>query len=430
MGRKALMILSNLKVEYVEVSKLKYCEYNARVWSEKAKKDLTESIKRFGVVSPLLVNRAVGRENIVLGGNFRLHILNNLGVKEAPVIYLDISDLEKERELNLRLNANTGDFDWEKLKDFDLELLLDVGFDDSGLSKIWDASLEIEDDGFDVDSEIAKVKTPRTELGDLYKLKNHYLICGDAQDTNVVKRLVGHSSIDLITCDPVYNISYDYRKGLGKKNKYDDTVVDTRTTEEYKNFLSSTIANALTVAKQDCHVFYWCDQRYIWLLQTLFTAHGLNNKRVCFWVKGQHNVVPQVAFNKCFEPCVYSTRGSPYLAESITNLNEILNKEIGTGNRAIDDIIDIFDIWLAKRESTTEYQHATSKPITLMEKPLKRCSKVGSTVLDLFGGGGSTLIACEQLKRHAYLCELSPVFCDVIISRWEGATNEKTELVK
>lgn len=424
------MKLSNLKVEYVEVSKLKYCEYNARVWSEKATKDLTESIKRFGIVSPLLVNSSIERKNIVLGGNFRLKILNDLGVKETAVIYLDIPDIEKERELNLRLNANTGDFDWEKLKNFDLELLLDVGFDDSGLSKIWDTSLEIEDDDFDPETEAEKVKQPKTKIGDLYKLNDHYLLCGDSQDINVVKRLVGETKIDLITCDPVYNISYDYNKGLGKKNKYSDSVNDTRTIDVYKQFLSSTIANALSVSNQDVHVFYWCDQKYIWLLQTLFLEHDLDNKRVCFWVKGQHNVVPQVAFNKCYEPCVYAVRGSPYLADSITNLNEILNKEIGTGNKAIDDIIDIFDIWLAKRESTSEYQHATTKPITLMEKPLKRCSKVGSTVLDLFGGGGSTLLACEQLKRKAFLCELSPVFCDVIINRWERRTNGKAELVK
>ncbi len=122
--------------------------------------------------------------------------------------------------------------------------------------------------------------------------------------------------------------------------------------------------------------------------------------------------------------------GAWYTVLSGLNHNEILNKEIGTGNRAVDDIIDIFDIWLAKREATSEYQHATTKPITLMEKPLKRCSKVGSSVLDLFGGGGSTLLACEQLKRKAFLCELSPVFCDVIINRWERRTNGKAELAK
>ena len=107
------------------------------------------------------------------------------------------------------------------------------------------------------------------------------------------------------------------------------------------------------------------------------------------------------------------------------NLTEILNKEVAAGNRAIDDIVDLFDIWLAKREAGQDYQHPTQKPITLHEKPLKRCTKVGDVVLDVFGGSGSTLISCEQMMRTALLCEIEPVFCQVIIDRWETLTGQK-----
>jgi DNA modification methylase len=175
----------------------------------------------------------------------------------------------------------------------------------------------------------------------------------------------------------------------------------------------------------NAHVFMYCDQNYIGLLQTLMTEHGLKNRRVCLWIKNNFNMVPRVAFNKAYEPCVYATCGTPFLSPNSQNLTEIMNKDIAVGNRTIDDIVDIFDIWLAKRESSQDYQHPTQKPVTLHEKPLKRCTKVGDIVLDVFGGSGSTLIACEQMMRTALLSEIEPVFCQVIIDRWEALTSHK-----
>lgn len=96
------------------------------------------------------------------------------------------------------------------------------------------------------------------------------------------------------------------------------------------------------------------------------------------------NATPNVAFNRAFEPCVYGTIGKPFLSKEVRNLHEILDKEVSVGNQSLDDIIDLFDIWLAKRLSTDEYEHPTEKPPTLHEKPLKRCTKVGDVVLDLF----------------------------------------------
>lgn len=137
-------------------------------------------------------------------------------------------------------------------------------------------------------------------------------------------------------------------------------------------------------------------------------------------------MTPQIAFNKLYEPCVYGTRGKPYLAP-INNLNEILNKEVGTGNRAMDDVQDLINIWLAKRLPGNEYEHPTEKPPTLHEKPLRRCTKPGDRVLDSFGGSGSTLIACEQLNRIAYLSELDPIFCQLIINRYVQLTGSKAK---
>jgi len=144
-------------------------------------------------------------------------------------------------------------------------------------------------------------------------------------------------------------------------------------------------------------------------------------------VKNNHNMTPQVAFNKAYEPCVYATRGKPYFAP-INNLNEVLNKEVATGNRTLDDILDLLDLWLVKRLPGQDYEHPTAKPPTLHEKPLRRCTKPSDVVVDLFGGSGSTLIACEQLKRRAFLCEIDPVFCDVIIKRFTELTGKEATL--
>ncbi len=200
---------------------------------------------------------------------------------------------------------------------------------------------------------------------------------------------------------------------------------DHRTDDEYREFLHKGISNALTVSKDNVHVFYWCDESYVWLLQELYRELGITNKRICLWIKNGQNPTPGIAFSKCFEPCVYGVRGKPYLAKSVTSLNEIMNKEVETGNRLIDDILDLLNLWLVKRLAGNESQHAPAKPPALHEKAIRRCTKPGDIILDSYLGSGSTLIAAEQLKRRVYGCELEPIFCDLIITRYEKLTNEK-----
>jgi site-specific DNA-methyltransferase (adenine-specific) len=118
-----------LKIYWVDIDDLRPSEYNPRKWMEKEINDLKESIKRFGIVEPLVVNSAKNRKNIVIGGHFRLKILKELGFKKVPVVYVNISDIQKEKELNLRLNKNLGEWDWSLLCEFDKDLLLDVGFE-------------------------------------------------------------------------------------------------------------------------------------------------------------------------------------------------------------------------------------------------------------------------------------------------------------
>jgi DNA modification methylase len=418
------MANQQLSIQHVAIKQLKPAAYNPRKISDKSFADLLESLRRYEMVDPLIVNSSEERKNIIIGGHQRYRAAKELGYTTVPVVYVELNEA-RERELNLRLNRNTGEFDLELLKDFDIDLLLDVGFDDSDLADIWNDALETDDDDFDIKKAVKEATETDIKPGDLFQLGKHRLICGSSTDSEVIKRLVGELKPTMFYSDPPYNIGLDYNKGVGLKAGYGGKTDDNKSDGEYEIFLGDVLNAALPTLDANAHVFMYCDQTYIGLLQALMAEYGLKNRRVCLWIKNGFNVVPQVAFNKGYEPCVYATQGSPYLSDSSQNLTEILNKDVAGGNRTADDIIDIFDIWLAKREAGQDYKHPTQKPITLHEKPLKRCTKVNDVVLDVFGGSGSTLIACEQMKRVALLSELEPVFCQVIIDRWETLTGEK-----
>lgn len=420
----------DLRIVMVPIDGLHPATYNPRKWDEAALERLTESIQKFGFVDPVIANGAAKRKNVVIGGHMRLKAAKRLSMKAVPVVYVHLPSLKQEKELNLRLNRTTGEWDWEKLKAFEIDVLMDVGFGDSELSSIWDGMLETEDDGFDVEKELEAIKKPKTKPGQLFALGNHRLLCGDATNPEDVQKLMGKVKADMIYLDPPYNINLNYNEGVGHSMHYGGKTKDNKSDEEYKKFLQSAFQNALSAAKPDCHFFCYCDHSYIGLLHTLFAEVGLNPQRTCLWIKNNLNVTLEVAFSKCYEPCVYGIRGKPYLNKSLRSMTELLNKEIGSGNRAVDDILDLLDIWLAKRIHNSQYEHPTEKPPTLHEKPLRRCTKPGDIVLDLFGGSGSTLIACQQLKRRAFLCEVEPVFCDLIIRRFEALKGTKASLLK
>lgn len=401
-------------------------EKNPRTISNKQIEDLKKSLKKFNLVEI----PAIDTDGKIIAGHQRIKVLQILGREneeiDVRVPNRKLTPKEYEQYM-LTSNAVGGDWDFEKLKSFDIELLMNIGFSDDDLATIWDGYLETEDDNFDAEKEIKEIKKPKIKLGDVYQLGIHRLICGDTTDPEIIEKLFGKEKAHMIFSDPIYNIGLSYDSGLGGKQSYGGKTNDKKTDAEYKEFLKKSLGNATSISHENCHIFYWCDESYIGILQELYREFEIENKRVCLWIKNGQNPTPGIAFNKCYEPCVYGTKGKPYLSKSDQSLNEVMNKDIGTGNRLIDDILDLFDIWLVKRLAGNEYEHPTMKPPTLYEKAIRRCTKPGDIIFDGFGGSGSSLIAGEQLKRKVYLVEIEPIFCDLIIKRYEKLTGQKAK---
>lgn len=406
-----------------KVSDLMTWNENPRTISKPALEKLKQKITQNGFHSVIVIDT----DNTVLSGNQRRTALIELGIETVNVMIPSrpLTDNER-RKIGIESNINDGEWDIDKLKSFDLELLQFAGFDDVELAKFWDEDKTVKEDRFNIDKELKKIKNPKTKLGDVIRLGKHKIICGDSTKPETLKKLLGDERASMIYSDPVYNISVDYNGGIGGHAAYGgDNVNDTRTYDEYKKFLKDSMEAALAVCHEDVHAFYYTDQIYVGVVQELYRSLGIANKRVCLWLKNSQNCVPKVYCNKAYEPAVYGTRQRPYLAPSMTSLTEILNPEFGTGNQLLEQVDDFIEIWTAKRLSAKDYEHATSKPITLHANAIKRCTKPGEIIIDSFLGSGSTLLAAEQLDRRVYGCELEPRFCDLIVKRFEALTGIK-----
>lgn len=415
--------------EQRKANSLLHYSKNPRAISDKQMSDLKKSLKKFNLVEIPVIDV----DGKIVAGHQRVRALQILGRgKELIEVRIPNRKLTQKEydQYNISSNFLGGDWDFSKLKSFDLEMLMDIGFDKNELTDIWNEHLEVEDDDFDEKAELAKIKIPKTKLGDLIELGPHKIVCGDSTDPVIVKKLFGKNRASMIYSDPVYNLKIEYNRGIGGKQNYGGNVNDNRTDEEYKDFIKKSLECALSVTKDDAHIFYWSDQTYIWLIQQLYRDLGITNKRVCLWLKNSQNPVPSVAFNKCYEPCTYGVRGRPYIAPKIQNLNEVMNKEITTGNSLLEETLDHLDVWMVKRLSGKDYEHATSKPPKLHEKAIRRCTRPGDIILDSFLGSASSLVAAEMLKRRVFGIELEPIFCDLAIKRYEKLTNRKVKIIR
>jgi DNA modification methylase len=412
------------RTERRKVKDLIRYQKNPRKLSEVQLEGLKRSLKKFNLAELPAINT----DGTLVAGNQRVLALSLIGREdeeiEVRVPNRPLTEAEF-RDYLLTSNRSGGSWDFEKLaEEFNLNELLTAGFDSFDLSNIFDDNLEVNDDEVDIEKEVKIAETTDIKLGDKFSLGIHTLICGDSTDPNTVKQLVGDQKIDLINIDYPYNLGIDYSAGVSGSKNYGGTINDSKSDVEFRKFLSDILENAMSVTNNDCHVFTWLDEKYIGMMQDVFKATSVDFKRLCLWAKNNHNPTPNIAFNRAVELCMYGVKGKPFLSDKFKNLTEFQNKEIASGNRLIDDILDIFQIWLVKRLPVNEYLHPTMKPPTLYEKSLRRCSKPGDKVLDLTAGSGSLLIACGALKRQAFLAEIEPVFCQVIINRFKKISHE------
>ena len=396
-------------------------ETNPRTITDKQMSDLKRSLKKYNLVEI----PAVDADGTLLAGHQRMKALQLLGrgdeVIDVRVPNRKLTKKESDQYL-FASNKLGGDWDLDLLKTFSIDTLDIAGFDDVELSSLFDPDTSVTEESFDEEKELEKISKPKTKLGDLIQLGDHRVLCGDSTEPNNLKQLFGRDRASMIYSDPIYNIGLDYDKGVGNKQSYGGTVDDNKSASEYQGFIRKSLEAALPVTKKDTHIFYWCDEAWVWVFQTLYNEFGIKNRRLNLWLKNNASPTPTVAFSKVTEFCVYGTKGSPYLSQHLQDVTEVQNPELGTGNQLLEDLNNV---WSAKRMNARDYEHATTKPPELHEKAIKRCTKVGDIILDSFLGSGSTLIAGEQLDRSVYGCELEPRFCDLIVKRYEKLTGNK-----
>lgn len=410
-----------MEIVEVPISELKPSEYNPRQMTEKQVEDLTNSIKEFGLVDPIIVNRHPGRENVVVGGHQRLKIASVLGFQTVPVVYVDL-DEKRERELNLRLNKNLGEWDWNMLANFDKEELLNVGFRSEELDKIFN----VKEDEFDADKEYEKIEEPKTKLGDLYKLGEHRLLCGDSTKKESFERLMGGEKAQMVFTDPPYNVNYkyDWRRALHKGKKVKNTITSFRdkwTPEDYKKLIYDVFKNCFDFSFDSATFYCWHATKTEQEVRSGIEEAGWHFSQTLIWLKENIILALGQDYQRIYEPCYFGwKKGKKRFVNRV-----FTNKFRDAFSLNYEDFTDWLDVVYQKRDKLSDYIHSTQKPVRLAERALKKHSERGSIILEPFNGSGSTMIACEQLNRKCYAIELDPKFVDVAIKRWEQFTGQK-----
>ena len=437
------MTPEKINIVEVPIGDLKPAPYNPRKWTEKAIADITESVKKFGLVDPIIVNSAPERHNIVIGGHFRLKVAGDLGYTTVPVVYVSVPDEETERELNLRLNKNLGAWDFDALAGFGEDLLKIVGFEPDELDKIFQIT---DEDDFDVDEALNAGGEPRAKLGDVYQLGEHRLMCGDATKKEDVTKLMAGKEAQMVFTDPPYNVDYQRSMNSEGQNLREGIANDKMSAEEFRQFLDGSIKNMLEVCPG---VFYICmSSKELASLKDVFEKNGGHWQSFIIWAKNTFTL-SRADWQNQYEPILYGWNGKTtphYFAGFRDEGNVWQNLEklkpefdgtktvikVGEYHLELDGQVkgrvcqkkDCVDVWREKKPSKSE-EHPTMKPIKLVAKAIKASSQRGELVLDLFGGAGSTLIAADMNERTCYMMELAPKYIDVIIARWEKLTGEK-----
>jgi len=435
---------NKLNISYVSIETLKPSEYNPRSWDKEAINHLKESITRYGLVDPLLVNSAPDRKGIVIGGHFRLKIAKELGIKEVPVVYLNIPDIEREKELNLRLNRNLGDWNIDLLAEFDENLLADIGFSSEELDEIFD--IDTEPEIFDLAKELEKlnIKDIKFQKGDVCQLGKNRLMCGDSTNEKDILKLMNDEKADMCLTDPPYLLNYlkgkkkhgEATTGFGYKR--DRRYLETDVLPP--DFTEKWMANIARVAKEDFSIIcyenwknirtIWGEMEKYWKVKNMIVWH-LPNRVQGFAAKHRF-------FNK-HDIAMVATSGNADL--NLEDEEELLQNDYETALYAIAGKPHWESYKKGKRICPTDFiefrasdeKHSGqgvifgTKPVEILIPYIKVLTKRNALIVEPFGGSGSTLIAAEKMERRCYLMEKSSVYCEIIRKKWEKLSSKKSE---
>jgi DNA modification methylase len=432
---------NKINIVEVPITELKAADYNPRKHSKEQAEDLKESIKRFGLVDPIIVNSAEERKGVVIGGHFRLEIAKELGYKELPVVYLNIPDIKKEQELNLRLNKNTGEFDLDLLASFEESFLDDIGFSSEEIDEIFPT--EENPEVFDLEKELAKLQIEKIEVktGDIYELNGSRLMVGNSMEEDDVLKLFDGVKADMCFTDPPYILDYLSGKKKNKNTEGFGYKRDRRylgTDELPDDFTERWMANVSKIQKESFAIIVyenwknirtiWNEMDKYWKVRNMIVWH-LPNRVQGFSAKGRF-------FNKHDIAMVGTTEGIETQQE---NEGELLENEYETALYAISGKphwesyekgkkicpTDFIEYKSADEKSSGQGIIFGTKPIEILIPYIKVLTKRDDLIFEPFGGSGSTLIASIKMNRRCYLMEKSEVYAQVILARWTKETGQK-----
>lgn len=380
---------------------------------------MVSCIKEFGFRIPIVAKS----DGSVVDGHLRLKAAKKLGLDEVPVVIAD--DLTEAQIKAFRLvanqSANWAEWNEELLKleledlkdlDFDLEL---TGFDLNEIEKYLSNTEEIKEDNYtEEDTEGDQVII--TKPGDLWLLGEHRLLCGDSTKIEDVNRLMDDKIADMVFTDPPYNVKVSDVSGFGRK-KYDEFAMASgeMSEQEFIDFLSTVFKNLIEVSK-DGSIHYVCmDWKHIYEIISAGRNAYTEFKQLCVWNKSTGGMG---TFYRSQHELIFVFKNGT--AKHINNFG------LGETGRYRTNVWDYAGMNTASKENLeVRNLHPTVKPVQLVADAILDCSNYGSLVLDLFGGSGTTLIACEETDRKCCMMEFEPKYCDTIIQRWQKHTGQQ-----
>ena len=396
---------------------------------------VAESIREFGFRNPVILDK----NNVVVCGHTRLKAAEQLGLKTIPCLYAD--DLTEDQIRAFRLvdnkTAEFADWDFGKLEEELVKIDMDLS--------LWGFELP-DDEVITEDDYKEEPQEPKSKPGEIYQLGKHRLMCGDSTVREDVLTLMDGVLCDCVVTDPPYNGGY--KGGVNGDPDTDQLVNDDLSDSEFDDFLTKAFSNMNEVMKSGCSFYVWFASMkavHFWLA---LQANGFIIREELIWNKRPH-VIGHADYHWKHEPCLYGWKGGlniPLIAERLAKelnltqdcvaqaLQDALT-DYGTAHQPClygskegshyftDDRTQVTVLEYAKPAANVE--HSTMKPIEMMAQLIRNSTKKNQVVLDLFGGSGSTLMACEQLDRVCYMMEYDPKYVDVIISRWEAFTGKR-----